>query len=1032
MTTRSLPVLHRSRSLGRIAALLVLAGGPAGAVHAHDDCTSHHVHQTLLDLLPIGEAQCVAVRNGAWTDTSTWALGHIPGDGATAIIPEGIRVTVDAVLSDRVRVVRVDGELAFAPDRSTRLVADTVFSAPHGVIAMGTPAAPIAPQHTAEIVITGDGPIDTAWDPEQLSRGLIPHGPTTIVGAARLPFAPLAGDAPAGATELVLDLPEGQAEPLGWRIGDRLVLAGTRHDPAGSDEDNTRSHDEVLTITAIEGDRVRFVNEGITAGDRARLRFDHTRPAGHDGLNIYVANLTRNAVVRSEDTDAPIGQRGHVMFMHHNAVLVENAGFYGLGRSDKNRLADDPGVNVDGSPGGGTNPRGRYAVHFHRNMPHGGVVPEGCSPAVARNSVVWGSPGWGLVHHDSHCDFVGNVVFDVVGSAIVAEAGNEIGRWTGNLTIKTTGDDDPRQTFDLSPRVPLFDFGFNGEGYWVQGGAQVEMVGNAAVSAGAGINIFSGVDGNDQRDKGYIPAEHLREDHRHIVTHGDAIDVTNVPLRRFEGFECSNSDLGIVFWNHMRNDDGQLGFICPCDFNNHRERSLVEGFRLWNIHGEGVFLQYSTQVDFRDGLVLGNPADPVRVRRGINGEGRGHGIGMNGPAQSLTFEDIRIEGFERGLRLPREGSDTRTVPYARSRLIGGSFANNLTNLSKKEANFGPPEPFPEFFEIVGTTFAPPPADLPPVPAFGWEALGGQGVVRLDAGASFDPDPPASLELTGNAIAAYAWDLDADGQPDAYGREVLHAFAGPGPHGVTLTVWDAHGQSASTWQEVSTNPQPYTNPLADPGFDQPLASPGWQFETTRPGEWFGRDAQVVDGAARMLGQQWGISGLGQILYDRAAHRGRFALGFDVRNLSAGANNSITVELWGVHGEFLGSPEGDGPFQDGAIPMAADLLVQRTLAWPFDWSTYSCTVDLGEGYEFFYLQFRGRGINAAAGDDVRIDNVTFTPACPADLTGDGVISPSDIDAFAAAFRARSPAADLWPDGVINLDDLEYFVQRYLEGC
>ena len=40
--------------------------------------------------------------------------------------------------------------------------------------------------------------------------------------------------------------------------------------------------------------------------------------------------------------------------------------FITLGRTDKNQLIDDVGKNVDGSQGYGTNPRGRYPLHFHR------------------------------------------------------------------------------------------------------------------------------------------------------------------------------------------------------------------------------------------------------------------------------------------------------------------------------------------------------------------------------------------------------------------------------------------------------------------------------------------------------------------------------------------------------------------------------------------------------------------------------------------------------------------------------------------
>ncbi|NJK28075.1 MAG: hypothetical protein HC925_05580, partial [Coleofasciculaceae cyanobacterium SM2_3_26] len=64
-----------------------------------------------------------------------------------------------------------------------------------------------------------------------------------------------------------------------------------------------------------------------------------------------------------------------------------------------------------------------------------------------------GSPGWGIVHHDSHLVLENNVVFDVAGAAIVAESGNELGAWRNNLTIKTTGMEFPGISEDFLNRA---------------------------------------------------------------------------------------------------------------------------------------------------------------------------------------------------------------------------------------------------------------------------------------------------------------------------------------------------------------------------------------------------------------------------------------------------------------------------------------------------------------------------------------------------------------------------------------------------
>ena len=142
---------------------------------------------------------------------------------------------------------------------------------------------------------------------------------------------------------------------------------------------------------------------------------------------------------------------------------VDAAGFYGLGRTDKRIPIDDPVLSPDPDHPGkfttdkidpttgqrvmvpvldangkpvvinsvtqmqpvrtGLNPRGRYAVHFHRTG-----VDEGSDPATIADSAVVDTPGWGIVNHSSNVNVDGNVVFNAVGAAYATEAGDEIGR----------------------------------------------------------------------------------------------------------------------------------------------------------------------------------------------------------------------------------------------------------------------------------------------------------------------------------------------------------------------------------------------------------------------------------------------------------------------------------------------------------------------------------------------------------------------------------------------------------------------------
>ncbi|MBX2863913.1 MAG: G8 domain-containing protein, partial [Leptolyngbyaceae cyanobacterium MAG.088] len=386
-----------------------------------------------MDLVPESQATHIAIKNGSWFDASTWKNGNIPDDGAHVMIGEGVNVRYDGESDARLKTVRLDGTLTFAHNRNTKMVVDTFVETDQGTLNIGTEENPIQATKTAQIIIANEGKIDTNWDPTQLSRGLITHGKVRIYGAEKTDFIALTQDAKAGDSELIL-----KGNPIGWAVGDKLVLGGTNYGWNGTDNDNSRFQDEVLTITEINGNRVQFTNDNITQGDNTVLRFDHVRPdiEEKDQLQLYVANTSRNVVIESEDgADTPTLQRGHVMFMHNPDIEVHNAGFYNLGRSDKTKLVDDIGQNVDGTKGSGTNVRGRYALHVHRA---GGDDINGQAAILQGNAVV-GSPGWGIVHHDSHAIIEDNVVFDVVGTGIAAESGTELGRWENNITIKTTG-----------------------------------------------------------------------------------------------------------------------------------------------------------------------------------------------------------------------------------------------------------------------------------------------------------------------------------------------------------------------------------------------------------------------------------------------------------------------------------------------------------------------------------------------------------------------------------------------------------------
>ena len=943
-------------------------------MNAHDMMTGSHSHTSYL--APHSEATHIAVNSGKWFDSSTWKNGQIPDDEAEVLIPQNVAVRYNGTSDARLDTLRVDGVLNFATRRNTQMMVDTFIVSPQGKLNIGNQNNSVKADKTAKIIFTSDRAIDSNSDPKQLGKGLISEGRVGIYGAEKLDFVPIQGNALAGENELVLQLPQGMNSPTGWQVGDQLVLGGTYFRYQGSNEDNSKFHDEVLTITKIDGDRISFTNNDISSGDNTVLRFDHQRPEGFEKrVNLYVANTTRNVVLETEKgKEVPIANRAHVMFMHNPNVVVQNAGFYNLGRTDKNQLIDDPGRNVDGAIGKGTNPRGRYSLHFHRT----GADNLRGKAAIAKGNAVVGSPGWGIAHHDSHANLEDNVVFDVVGAGIAAEAGNEIGTWRNNITIKTIGDD--RNSQDLSPtspRVNRFDFGFNGEGYWVQGAGQIDIVDNIAISAAeVGIIHYGGGDGGqDARDAQTIPVANLPPEWRSIAQGTEdetVIDVAAVPLRKLTGFESYNSKRGMGFWGSMKNIDAQLTIEgAPRSKGvSHDFYSEIENFTLWNVRDVGVSMMYSSQIELDGGLIVGN-RDRTSQMRYLSRAG----ISGNFGANQNRFNNLEINSFETGLNLPLDSN----LNYASSSLANSTFSNNAQNLASRKYNNRQYTDYPTYFEMdQSNSFEIPKSNVSPTSQFGFEAVGGLGV-KFDGGSSFDGDS-SELDLLSQGIVSYAWDFDNDGTVEKYGRQVGHYFDSPGSHQVALTVWDNQGAANTVVKNVEVRSSLYKNLIMDNQFSY-SGSFGRLFDTRAINQgWMSGnnvaiDRNLGDGGA-VVSKKNGNGRIAQVILDEGMRRGKQTLSIDLKNIE-GTNraNEITVTVWGVEGEFQNRGWTiDGPQSVGASSLNRQQLLQETVGGSdFDWTTFKWDLDFGDGHQFIVFQVNYAGVLTTVGDFVGIDNV-----------------------------------------------------------
>ncbi len=581
---------------------------PAADPAHPDDPQKQSEHDALLNLVPHEAATHVAVRSGPWSAVDTWqdmdgnGLGDIPDVDADVLIPADLTVTYNVVNNVPLHTIRVDGQLHFEHDRDTLLVVDTLVVDPGGSLKIGTEDAPVAADVFALIMIWGQDPIDTQWDPTLLSRGLISHGTVEIHGTEKTPFVAVENGLKRKDTELVL-----AQVPVNWRVGDALVLTGSHH--------NARRYEQ-LTIRQIDGNRVTV----------DPLKHNHTPP---DGYSMYVANTSRNVMIFSQDR-TQIGTRGHAMFMHSDQVQIHNAGFYGLGRSDKTETVNDPQLDDQGqlAPTTGLNPRGRYSVHFHRN---GATFDD--EPAVITGSAVVDSPGWGFVNHDSYVVMEDNVSINVSGAGFVTEFGNEIGTFARNLAIGSQGSGD-----SISSRFDEFDFGHQGHGFWFHG-AGVEVVDNIATDhAGAGF-VYYGRTSPVEFDAANLPDP--------VIAGGkQALKVKHVPIRKFSGNLAFSVRMGLRTWHHLRN--------AP-----HDARSVIEDFTVWGSRVHGIDLAYTQQVTLLRVTAINHLEKPEFA-----------GVKINPWTQDIIYHNVDLQGWEVGIKVPRKDDV----------LIRNGYFNNVTNI----------------------------------------------------------------------------------------------------------------------------------------------------------------------------------------------------------------------------------------------------------------------------------------------------------------------------------------------------------------
>ncbi|WP_162197188.1 Ig-like domain-containing protein [Loktanella sp. S4079] len=622
-------------------------------------------HSPAADLVSMSGATHVAISNGSWFDPDTWRDREVPGADAKVFIPTGVDVSYDGMSEESIFSVGVMGELHFATQSDTKLVVDTMVVGYTGKLTIGTADAPVAEGVNADIVFANNGAIDVNWDPSLLSRGLVALGEIEVHGQEKSAHHKALTDPMAGDTTITL------AEvPTNWQVGDTIVIAGSRYDGHKWDQDIRavryhESEDEVRTITAIDGDTITF---------DVALEHDHDSPRAD--LKISVANYSRNVTFSSEE-GAAVSERGHVM-LHSRESDIRYAAFEELGRTDKSIEAKAVSVFGDDIQSD-SNVQGRYSLHFHSNG-----VDDADNPAMAVGNAVFGSPGWGLVHHNSNVLVHNNATFDTFGAGFVAETGNEIGTWTNNIAINAEGVafTNPKNTVDLD----LFDMGRTGDGFWFQG-RLVHAEGNVAASVTHGYTYFHrGPRTDDPSVRGNINLENGQFELADALDGKGSITIDDAPILTFHNNETFASHQGLIVVKANPNQ-------------GHDIHSEFSEFTAWSVQ-VGAELEYTAHYVLTDFDLIGK--EPTAFSNALNG------IQIGNNASDIVITNATIDGFNRaGIDLSHHWTnDELTLDMKQFFIVNPEF-KNLGDDAEEIAGY-----LPEFDTLIeGQVITPVPVSI---------------------------------------------------------------------------------------------------------------------------------------------------------------------------------------------------------------------------------------------------------------------------------------------------------------------------------
>lgn len=406
------------------------------------------------------------------------------------VVPEGQTVTLDP--DSEWDYIEVGGTLTVPRTRNTRLRTIHLFILPTGFLDFGTLDAPIAADKILELEFR-EAPIDLAIDPWQWGNGLLNFGRQSRCGAPKLAHTTVVGDLAAGATTIELE-----ADPVGWRVDDELLIPDTATVPLGISDQPPNRHrrESPISIKAINGRRVTL-SKGLDFAHARLWEPDTQNPAtgaiikGTELLHVPVVNLTRNIKLRAAN---PSGVRAHTANVGHGLEHAKHGAegmwcicfneSHDLGRTTIEALNNTTADAAGNITHLGTNVVGRYMDHDHHAQGYlasrdGNVLRDGAK--------------WGLAVHQTHDGGVrNNVAIDMPGAGFVTEDGPETRNVFDNNFSAYIFGNAPSDPFTMIAHQNMVQGrpGVEGSGYWIHG-PRNSFLRNHAWCCFIGMNFFN-------------------------------------------------------------------------------------------------------------------------------------------------------------------------------------------------------------------------------------------------------------------------------------------------------------------------------------------------------------------------------------------------------------------------------------------------------------------------------------------------------------------------------------------------------------